>query len=241
MAIGRLICGEPDHEWSAKDTFDHYTDLFNRFWAKVAAYRENIEEPDAQMFSAFCTRVILENTSSIIAGRLDPFRLLAVRGYQMHGDFDHGKPLKAGYRWSGDIISKEAIQNIWIKDVEGPQINRALFSPYSEELFWRPAYTALLSYFEEKNLSKSPLMNNIEPSLFVTRAKTKMNQLYSTLSKGVHWDYLAPTVMLDSETIATTIEDTLAYVKLLGITSHFIPTCYGRLNKEEACQIYLEL
>lgn len=241
MSIGLLICGEPDDDWSARDTFTHYTDLLNRFDAKLSEYRSDLTQPDALMFSAFCARVILENSGAILSGRLDPFRMMAVRSFQAQDDFDHGRQLKAGYKWTPDIIPSETAKNIWKNDVDSNKLSRALFSPYCDELFWRPAFINALDYIDDHNLERTPLMGDIEPPNFIGRVKSELTRLYSLLSKGVHWDYLTPEAMLDPDTLLVALEDCRAHIGLLAFTSHFIPTSYGRIDKALAYQIYREI
>jgi hypothetical protein len=166
---------------------------------------------------------------------------MAVRAFQSQEGFDHGRPLKAGFKWTGDVIPKEKIERIWEKEVDGHQINRALFSPYWDELFWRPAYTSVLTFLEGNGLEKKAILHILEPGNFIDRTKSELSRLYSTLSKGVHWDYLTPAAMLDTETLEVALEDVMSYVTLLGFASHFIPTSYGKIERTRAYEIYNEL
>lgn len=238
MSFGILICGQPDQNWIAKDTFDHFTILLDEFVEKLRMFKADINSRDAQLFSAFCARIVLENSASIINGRLDPFRMMASRGFQGNDNFDYGSRFKAGYQWTGDIIPTKAITDPWNQKIEGSQIERALLNPYWEELFWRPAYTAALSYIEQSGLEKSPLIETIEPSSFVPRMKSELARLHSTLSKGVHWDYLAPAAVMDAPTLEVALDAVISHVALLGFTSHFIPTSYARVAPERAYEIY---
>ncbi|WP_156381559.1 hypothetical protein [Aurantimonas sp. Leaf443] len=241
MGIGELVCGKPDAEWSASDTFIHYTSLLNRFHEKLKEYRADLAKPEAAMFAAFCARVILENSATILSGRLDPFRMMAIRSFQSQRDFDHGKQLKAGYKWTPDVVPMENETNIWKKDVEGSKLSRALFSPYFEELFWRPAFTNAVDYVDDNGFVRSELMQTMEPDQFIGRMKSELSRLYSVLSKGVHWDYLAPEAILDPDTLLVALDDSQSYVALLAFTSHFIPTSYGRIAKSQAYQLYSEI
>ncbi|WP_440980076.1 hypothetical protein ACQHGV_07905 [Sphingomonas pseudosanguinis] len=241
MSIGTLVCGEPDADWSALDTITHYTELLNRFYEKLAQYRVDLTQPDASMFAAFCSRVILENSSAILSGRLDPFRMMAIRSFQAQDNFDHGKQLKAGYKWTPDVVPAEDVSNIWSKDVESSKLSRALFSPYCDELFWRPAFVSALDYIDSNGLDRSALMATMEPDRYISRTKAELSRLYSLLSKGVHWDYLTPEAMLDPDTLLVALDDCQSYISLLAFTSHFIPTSYGRIDKGRAYQLYSEI
>lgn len=238
MSFGLLICGQPDQDWIAKDTFDHFSSLLNEFVGKITTFRDNMEARDAQLFSAFCARIVLENSASIIFGRMDPFRIMASRGFQGSEGFDYGSRFKAGYQWTGDIIPRAAINDPWNQKIEGSQIERSLLNPYWEELFWKPGYIAALNYIESSGKDKSPLIEAIEPDRFVARMKSDLARLHSTLSKGVHWDYLAPAAVMDAATLDVALETVLSHVSLLGFISHFIPTSYARVPVSDAYQIY---
>lgn len=238
MSYGLLICGRPDQDWIAKDTFDHFTSLLDEFVGKISIFRADMESRDAQLFSAFCARIVLENSASIIYGRMDPFRLMASRGFQGNESFDYGSRFKAGYQWTGDIIPKSAINEPWNPKIEGSQIERSLLNPYWEELFWRPGYTAALNYIESSGRDKSPLIEAIEPNSFVPRMRSELARLHSTLSKGVHWDYLAPAAVMDAPTLDVAIESVMSHISLLAFVSHFIPTSYARVPVADAYEIY---
>lgn len=238
MSFGILICGQPDQDWIAKDTFDHFSSLLDEFVEKISSFRADMGSRDAQLFSAFCARIVLENSASIISGRLDPFRMMASRGFQGSEDFDYGTRFKAGYQWTGDIIPKAVINDPWNQKIEGSQIERSLLNPYWEELFWKPGYTAALNYIEASGKDKSPLIEAIEPRNFVPRMRSELARLHSTLSKGVHWDYLAPAAVMDASTLDVTLESVISHVALLAFVSHFIPTSYARVPATDAYEIY---
>lgn len=160
--------------------------------------------------------------------------------FQAQDDFDHGKRLKSGYQWTPDIVSSDDTENIWRKDVESSKLSRALFSPYCDELFWRPAFINALDYIDNNGLIRSPLMETVEPDRFIGRTKSELSRLYSLLSKGVHWDYLTPEAMLDPDTLSVALDDCESYISLLAFTSHFIPTSYGRIDKARAYELYSE-
>ena len=64
-------------------------------------------------------------------------------------------------------------------------------------------------------------------------------QLYSTLSKGVHWEFFTSTLVFDETTVKSAMRDTCLLVSQLGLASHFIPTAYVSLPPPAAFDTYL--
>ena len=63
--------------------------------------------------------------------------------------------------------------------------------------------------------------------------------LYSTLSKGVHWEFFTSALVFDDATVKAAIRDTCLLIGRLGLTSHFIPTAYASLSPLEAVEKYV--
>jgi hypothetical protein len=62
--------------------------------------------------------------------------------------------------------------------------------------------------------------------------------LYSTLSKGVHWDFFVSSIVLDEGTIKETIREMLLALGGMSLISHFIPTAYRSLDRAVAVETY---
>jgi len=81
----------------------------------------------------------------------------------------------------------------------------------------------------------------VEPSNFIPIVKGKAATLYSTLSKGVHWELFVSSLLMDEVTVKDAIRNTYALVADLALVSHFIPTAYRRLNADAAVEMYKEM
>ena len=62
----------------------------------------------------------------------------------------------------------------------------------------------------------------------------RSSQLYSTLSKGVHWEFFTSVLVFDEFTVKSAIRDTCLLVGKLGLISHFVPTAFASLEPNEA-------
>lgn len=84
-------------------------------------------------------------------------------------------------------------------------------------------------------------INDIDADTFVDQIKGRSTQLYSSLSKGVHWEFFSSSLTLDEITVKNDLRETLLLVASLGLVSNFIPTAYASMSPTEAVNKYLEL
>jgi hypothetical protein len=239
--IGPLMCGRPAGANQADETLKHLSKTINTFSNRGIRYLKQDFSDEAKYFSAFCARVVLENSSAALVGRLDPFRLLYLREFQSQSDFEYGAPAKSGFRWLGDVMNKDkplGTGKIWSGDIETGKISRSLFSEHFDHLIWRPAYSGLLDQIQATGLTGFDELTQIEPEKFIPRIKGQFNQLYSSLSKGVHWDFFNSEIEYDEDTLKAGLQELFSQISIIGLTSHFIPTAYSSLNVTDAFEVY---
>ncbi|KVW69999.1 hypothetical protein BGV51_14875 [Burkholderia ubonensis] len=90
-------------------------------------------------------------------------------------------------------------------------------------------------------LETDPLLadvNNIDPDRFIDEIKGRSAQLYSILSKGVHWEFFTSALLFDEATVKNSIRETFMLVANLGLVSHFVHTAYASLRPDEAISCY---
>jgi len=239
MALGELICGPTGAACAANTTLDHLGLSIDRFATKAITYLNSDFTDDAQSFGAFCTRVILENSCAALVGRFDPFRLLYLAEFQGRDGFEHGKPAKSGFRWTGDVLPDEKMpQEIWGPDHDISKVSRALLSQYAHHVYWLPAIERAFDTIALEDTSPFRDLIAVEPDKYIGFTRGRCAALYSTLSKGVHWDFFVSSVVLDEGTIKDTIRDSLLTLGGLGLISHFVPTSYRSLSEQAAIQAY---
>jgi len=109
-----------------------------------------------------------------------------------------------------------------------------------DHVYWKPAVERMLdfasSYHSEAALTE---ILALDAETYISQTKGRSLQLYSTLSKGVHWEFFTSPLVFDETTVKSAIRDTCILVGHLGLTSHFIPTAYVSLSPEEAFDTYL--
>ena len=243
-SIGSLLCGHEKTEGIAKVALDQLARSIESFWSRgVNFLNEDIASQDALSFGPFCARVLLENSCAALIGRLDCFRMLYLSEFQSQPEYEFGKRARSSFSWSGDVVPEDKPnQAMWSLDHDLPKISRALFSRYLEHVYWKPAVELMLDFVSE--YPQTPALADVlklDAETYIDSSKGKSLQLYSTLSKGVHWEFFTSALLFDETTVKTVMRDTMLLVGHLGLTSHFIPTAYASLPPDKAVEAYISL
>jgi hypothetical protein len=240
--LGEFVCGAAGDTGVANATLDHLKNSIDQFATRSLTFLNSEFNEDAQSFGAFCARVVLENSCAALVGRLDPFRLLYLARFQAQQGFEYGRPTNSGFRWTGDVLPDEkGPQEMWGADHGVAKVSRALFSSYAEHVYWHPAVEAMLDFIADDNSSALQDLRSLEPEKYVGYTRGRCAALYSTLSKGVHWDFFASSVVLDEGTIKDSIREMLVALGGMSLISHFIPTAYRSLDRVAAVEAYKSL
>ena len=237
--LGLLACGDSVPTCTASRSLDNLRQSITRFADRSISYLKQPFDDDAQLFGAFSGRVVLENTCAALLGRLDPFRMLYIAEFQSQGAYEYGKPMRSGFKWQGDVLSEDKPSaSIWNHDLDTSKISRALLSIHADQIFWKPAVTVMLDCVSQNGGSLHPDINSIDPDNFTAQMRGRCANLYSTLSKGVHWEFFTDTIVIDEQTIKDNILTCLQTASLLALLSHFVPTAFRQTNSVAAIQTF---
>lgn len=239
--IGLLLCGHDKIEGIPKAAFGQLASSINSFASRGIRFLNEDVSNETLSFGPFCARVLLENSCAALVGRLDPFRILYLSEFQTQPEYEHGRRARSAFSWTGDVIPDEkSTQTLWSPDYDLPKINRALFSKHLEHIYWKPAVEKMLDFVS--TLPQDPVLNDIlaiDADSYIDENKGRSVQLYSTLSKGVHWEFFTSALLFDEATVKGVIRDTCLLISHLGLTSHFIPTAYASLEPNKAVEEYI--
>lgn len=237
VALAKLTCGFNSGTNPTDETLKHLQGSILAFGKKALHYFEAEFDTDSQMFAAFVARATLENGVAAILGRIDPFRLLYLRNYQQAATFEYGRAQKTGFRWQGDVLATEKPPNdLWSPDHDVSKVSRALLSDYSDALFWQPAITKTLDDMVNASISPPTFLASLEVENVIPSFRTRFATLYSTLSKGVHWEFFIDRIVIDEPTLKDALRDTLLYLGLLGLFANYVPSVHATLPPGEALQ-----
>lgn len=238
-----LLCGSPTAEGLGKVALSQLSASLTNFSARTMQYlTATTSSEDITTFGPFCARVMLENGCAALVGRLDPFRILYLSEFQSRPEYVTGKRIKSAFTWGVDVIPEEKPPTaLWDADYELARISRSLLSSHVEHIYWRPAVDAMLDCIEGNNAPELDDMRSVESSKYITELKGRFRQLYSQLSKGVHWEFFSSNLQLDEVTVKILIRDTIVNTAGLGLISHFVPTAYASITPHEAVDAYIRL
>jgi hypothetical protein len=238
--LGSLLCGHNRCEGIAKVALDQLRASIERFGSRATAFLGEDSSDEMLTFGPFCSRVLLENSCAALVGRLDAFRMLYLSEFQAQPEYEPGKRARSAFSWSSDVMPEDRGTQLWSIDNDVPKISRALFSRHFEHIYWKPAVESMLDFVSKH--SSDPLLAEVlavDADTYVGETKGRSAQLYSTLSKGVHWEFFTSALLFDESTVKTAIRDTCLLVAHLGLTSHFIPTAYASLEPARALDEYI--
>jgi len=237
--LGLLLCGRLRTPGIAASALTQLSESINNFSERAVNFFNAESSVDILSLGPFCSRVVLENGCAALVGRLDAFRLSYLSEFQSQPQYEVGKRAKSAFSWTGDVIPDAENQEMWGVNHDMPKISRALFSKYADHFFWKPAIDRMLDFLATRPPNeRSPDLMDIDPDNYISTVKGRGSQLYSSLSKGVHWEYFTSALVLDDPTIKTLIRDTCVLVAQLGLISHFIPTACASLSPAKALSTY---
>ena len=240
-SLGRLLCGQVPDEGIAKVALAQLSSTVNVFGSKVVGFLNDAHPEDLVSFGPFCARVVLENGCAALVARIDPFRILYLTEFQGQKEYLLEKRAKTAFSWAGDVMPDVKSTSLWDIDHDLPKISRALFSSHMDHLYWKPAIENAVDFLSA--YAPEPLLVDIisaDPEKFIATTRGVSAQLYSTLSKGVHWEFFNSLLLLDEPTVKLTIKEACITMAKLGLISHFIPTAYACIDKNKAVEAYID-
>jgi hypothetical protein len=190
------------------------------------------------MLGPFLGRSLLELSATALIGRLDPVRLLVVRRIQEQPDYAISIPWKGSIRWQGDVLASKKVTSLWGEEVEYEKVTKALLGDYYDHLLWRPAVERVLEYGVVGGVWLAELAA-IDAAAFVSRKRDDIGLLYSSLSKGIHHEFVIPPgALYDRATVVDLIQRTVHLVADLALVSHFIGHASFSLSPGQALEAF---
>lgn len=237
--LALLLCGD-GADGTAGIALTQLSSSIKGFSSRATKFLIEDATDETLSFGPFCARVLLENGCAALVGRLDSFRMLYLSEFQAQPEYEFGKRVKSAFAWTGDVIPEDKQSSVlWNADHDLPKISRALFSKHFDHVFWKPALSRLLDHVT--TLDSDPLLRdvlNIDPDRFIDETKGRSAQLYSTLSKGVHWEFFTSALLFDEVTVKNSIREAILLMAHLGLASHFVHTAYASINPDVAVDLY---
>jgi hypothetical protein len=225
-SLTQLACGEPPVASDLAEILAHLGSTLDVF---IEQARKLSEQDDVThtFIGPFIGRSLLELFFTSIIARIDPFRVLVLRKMQRQPDYNLGVRRASSIQWQGDILAARApTQPIWA-DHKLEDISRAILSDYHGHVHWESALTRLVDTIDAGyNSPWFAELQAVDPANFPAQARAEATRLYSSLSKGMHHEFVIPPENLyDRTTVSTLITDGLRLCGKVGLLSHMIPHC----------------
>ena len=222
--LSLLLCGDYQDYGELSEILEQLAMAIDEFSPRCCDFITT-NNGDISIFGAYCGRSILETATTILIGRITPFRLLLLKRFQEQESYSLGMQHKASIQWKGDVIApKKSPNNLWEK-VDDNSLTMPLLSDYMAKIYWIPAFEKFLDDFQGDESVYLNALRGVPPEKIVEHFKSEADNLYSSLSKGIHQEFVAPTERVyDSGTIKGLLADTLALVAKMALISHYIPT-----------------
>ncbi len=223
-ALANLVCGQPQNGMSEiDDILIRLGDTITKFTNQILLF--NYSEEKDRINIPFYARSIMEAACTALVARIDPFRILITYKVQSSSEYDITKRSNAAIQWAGDIIaSNKPKTNLWNPENKLVDYDRALFSNYNGELFWKPAFLKTIDYIETQQNTSDWLNEFItmDENEFFERTKTDISKLYSSFSKGVHYEFLVNVdSIFDAATMQSLVNRMFQIFAEIAMVSHF--------------------
>jgi len=236
-----LLCGEHQHLGELSQILEQLGKTIDNFAPRCFKFLSENNPEDITTFGPYCGRTVLETACSIFISRLDPFRVLCVKRSQEQSNYDPAIRHKIAIQWSGDVIADK--KPLSLETVTYDKINRALLAEHTAKIYWIPAFTDLLDAIKDDNESEwlKELKQLDKESKIVDYFRGQADTLYSSLSKGIHQEFVIPqTVIYDNDTIKELLLKTISLVTKMALVSHCIPTISARIIDLKICVNYFK-
>ncbi|MBI4820614.1 MAG: hypothetical protein HY791_30400 [Deltaproteobacteria bacterium] len=195
------------------------------------------EDDRVSVLAPFLGRSLLDLATTALIGRFDPIRVLFIRRVQAHPDYTTSQAWKASIRWQGDVLAEKE-KDLWGQNVEYKKVTRALLGDYYDELIWRPAVLRLASLAPRGDRWLAELAG-IQAESFVARKRDDISRQYSSLSKGIHHEFVMPPgAVYDRATLSDLVRGTIHSIADLALVSQFVPHAEFLLSPSEAVEVF---
>lgn len=241
-----LVCGCEVED--ARHTDADYTGLFKRLRKDVHALHfqivsviDNQQNIPASAVFPFLCRKFLEISMTSLLARIDPIRVIAARKHQQRDNYEQGKQNVSSISWTGDILPADKPQNgdIWDSANLKKGTERSLLGWHIGDVALNPGLRWIV---DNSEISSDWITKLSEPENPFAWIKGSIAPLYSTLSKGVHAEYLLDDeVAFDEVSIKQFAYDSYMLVCLLSAATHVTPFFARPLQPEHALMHLIEI
>lgn len=171
----------------------------------------------------FLARKFLELSLTGLLARIDPLRVIAARKNQRDTSFEPGRQNASSISWTGDIFpsDKPPDGTVWETKNLKKGVERSVLGWHYADVAISPGLRWLADVDTSGSDWLRELSDQEKPLEWI---KGRLGQLYSTLSKGVHAEYLVDDrTAFDTASVQQHMQDCYMLIILLATATHISP------------------
>lgn len=239
-SIVRLICGsEFDDTIEIDQILKNISISIRRICIEIEKLI-NSDPHQMSLFGPYLGRALLEAGTTALVARIDPFRVLITKKRQEQGTYKLGERDLSGFSWKDDVMP-EIIRTPWSdSSVKNANTSRGLLGTYQAEFALLKAADKIFDNAEEDTVGNwYPKLVRSDANGLIASLRQSIAQQYSSHSKGVHHELLInPEIIMDNDTIKSSINDTLYSISTLALLVSQVPYAYKNQNLENSLADY---
>ena len=234
----RLVCGT---DFDTSKELDKILQHLHASLMKVVSELlevQTLSDEKLRLYGPYLGRSLLELSMTALIARIDPFKILLMKGKQEQPDYDLGKPNSSAIRWQGDVVDK-AVSKLWDdKTLKDP--TRAIFGAYQIQLVLINSAKLIIDEGSEATMGEwYTQLSSTDPKGAIESIKSKIKRAYSSLSKGIHHELLVPQEsILDRDTVISILNETLYIVASISLLISQVPHAYKNALLEQSFNDY---
>lgn len=235
IPIVRLVCGDFQNLGDISEVLEFIGENVETFFVRCRDFLGSDGNTQLMQLGPYCGRAFLESACNAFIGRLDPVRLLHVRRIQSKEGYKVEERNVASIWWAGDVVTKN--------EPKETDVTRALLAKYTDEILWKPGFERLLD--STSNNAGSIWLSELQkytPEGIGYTFRNEAGDLYSSLSKGVHQEFVTPqTTKYDNTTVQNFLKRTIKLVSMMALITHYIPVSLARVESDQALVCFFEI
>lgn len=222
----KLVCGTNfDENIEIDKILGHLQRNLHRVTSEMVALRSQSNDK-VGLYGPYLGRSVLEISMTALVARMDPLKILLMKGKQEQPDYDLGKPHSSAIRWQGDVVDN-AVPELWDeKALKNP--TRAIFGAYQVKLVLEKSAELIIDQGDVLKMGEwYSELSDTEASSAIEKIKSKINTVYSSLSKGIHHEFLIPQErLLDQVTVISLLNEVIYLTATVGLLVSHVPHAY---------------
>lgn len=235
----RLVCGTNfDHSRELDKILLHLSTSLHKVTRELVGL-QGLSDEKLGLYGPYLGRAILELSTTALLARIDPFKILIMKGKQEQHDYDLGKPHSSAIRWQGDVMDNAESSNLWDeKSLKDP--TRAILGKYQVQLVLIESARIVFDQGDEDSMGEwYTQLSSIPPESTILSIKSKLNTAYSSLSKGIHHELLVPQEsLLDRDTVVSLLNDVFYTIASISLLVSQVPHTYKKMEIEQTFNDY---